>query len=81
MDKEIEVPVNDLYYPLLEDQSRYEILYGGADSGKSHFAAQKIIARCLKESNHRVLLVRKVQHTIRHSQFQILKDIHYYFYC
>jgi len=67
--------VNDLYYPLLEDQARYEILYGGADSGKSHFAAQKIIIRCLKESNHRILLVRKVQHTIRHSQFQILKDI------
>ncbi|MCK4816089.1 PBSX family phage terminase large subunit, partial [bacterium] len=67
--------INDLYYPLLEDQSRYEILYGGADSGKSHFAAQKIITRCLKESNHRVLLVRKVQHTIRHSQFQIIKDI------
>ena len=67
--------INDLYYPLLEDQARYEILYGGADSGKSHFAAQKIITRCLQELNHRVLLVRKVQRTIRHSQFQILKEI------
>lgn len=67
--------INDLYAPLVYDKARYEILYGGADSGKSHFAAQKIIYRCIEESNHRVLLVRKVQRTIRHSQFQILKDI------
>ena len=67
--------INDLYYPLTTDEARYLILYGGADSGKSHYAAQKIIIRCLQEENHRVLLVRKVQRTIRHSQFQILKDI------
>lgn len=70
-----EIVVNTLYAPLMFDPARYLILYGGADSGKSHFAAQKIIGRCLEESNHRVLLVRKVQRTIRHSQFQILKDI------
>ena len=67
--------INDLYIPLVDDTSRYLILYGGADSGKSHFAAQKIIKRCLEERDHRILLIRKVQRTVRHSQFQILKDI------
>jgi len=60
---------------LLEDKSRYLILFGGADSGKSHFVAQYIIKRMIKETGHRVLLVRKVHRTIRHSQFQILKDV------
>jgi phage terminase large subunit len=51
------------------------LLYGGAGSGKSVFAAQKIIIRCLKESNHKFLLIRKVARTIRGSQFALLKDL------
>jgi hypothetical protein len=68
---------NEKFFPLYSDQARYLVLYGGADSGKSYFAAQKLIRRCSEESDHRFLLVRKVQRTIKHSQFFLLKDIAY----
>jgi PBSX family phage terminase large subunit len=71
------MPTNRIYLPLYNDRSRYLILYGGADSGKSVFAAQKIIKRCLDEKNHRFLMLRKVQRTIRHSQFQAIKEMVY----
>lgn len=59
---------------MLFDSSRYLVLYGGAGSGKSEFAGQKILLRVLAENNHRVVLVRKVGRTIRNSQFKLLKD-------
>lgn len=65
---------NDVFIPLLGDKSRYLVLKGGGGSGKSEFAAQKIILRTLFEENHRILCVRKVGKTIRNSQFKLLKD-------
>ena len=65
---------NDVFYPLLHNESRYLVLYGGAGSGKSEFAGQKILYRMLSEKNHRFILVRKVGKTIRNSQFKLLKD-------
>lgn len=69
--------VNKKYFPLLKDKSRYLVLYGGAGSGKSFFAGQKIIYRVLIEKNHRFLVVRKVGRTNRDSTFQLLKSIIY----
>ena len=76
-DLHLDMPSNYIYYPLFWDRSRYLVLYGGADSGKSVFAAQKIIFRCLTEKNHRFLLLRKVQRTIKNSQFQAIKEMVY----
>ncbi|MDM5264690.1 PBSX family phage terminase large subunit [Sulfurovum sp. XTW-4] len=58
---------NDVYVPYYYNVSRYLVLYGGAGSGKSVFVAQKIVFRLLTESNHRFLVVRKVEKTLRDS--------------
>jgi phage terminase large subunit len=67
--------VNICYRKYLENESRYFILYGGAGSGKSYFAAQKILFRMLYENHHKILLIRKVAKTIRNSQFSLLKTL------
>lgn len=60
---------NDIFYPLLFDQNRYLVLVGGGGSGKSVFAASKVIYRCMTEPGHRFLVVRKVKETLRDSVF------------
>jgi phage terminase large subunit len=64
------------FFPLLYDQSRYLVLKGGAGSGKSRFAGQKIIHRIIYENgaNHRILLIRKTQPALRRSSFALIGD-------
>ena len=66
---------NDVFMPTYKDHSRNLILWGGAGSGKSVWAAQKWLVRFTKEHNHRIMLVRKVGRTIRNSQYQLIKDL------
>ena len=69
--------INAKYIPLLDDDKRIEVLYGGAGSGKSHFIAQKILIRILdamsKKFKHRILALRKTQPAVRHSVFELFK--------
>ena len=66
---------NDTYYPYLCDYShRFEVYYGGAGSGKSHFVAQKIIFKCLRQKR-KVLVIRKVARTLQDSVYQLILDI------
>ena len=58
---------NDVYVPYYMCKSRYLVLYGGAGSGKSVFVGQKIVMRILTEKNHKFLVARKVEATIRES--------------
>ena len=58
---------NDAYVPLYMNKSRYLVLYGGAGSGKSVFVGEKIVMRMLRETNHKFLVVRKVEATLRES--------------
>lgn len=58
---------NDAYLPLLNNTDRFTVLMGGAGSGKSHFAVQKMIIKALKYNNRKILVIRKVQNTIRES--------------
>jgi phage terminase large subunit len=64
---------NDVYIPLLEDQKRFLILYGGGGSGKSVFAAHKIILRTVGELGHKFLALRKVGDTVKDSIFAELE--------
>lgn len=66
---------NDAYIPTYNFKGRYLHLYGSAGSGKSEWAASKLLMRAMKEENHRFLYYRKVAKTIRGSQFQLFKDI------
>jgi len=65
---------NEKYLQLYNNNTRYLVLMGGAGSGKSVFAAQKIIYRIITEQNHRILVVRKVAKTIRNSVFSLFRD-------
>ena len=60
------------FLPLLFDRHRHLILKGGGGSGKSIFAGQKIIERCVSETGHRFLVTRKVARTLRQSCFHQL---------
>lgn len=65
---------NDAYYPYLLDYSkRYEVYYGGAGSGKSHFMFQKMVIKALTQKR-KVLVIRKVARTIKDSVFQMTLD-------
>ena len=66
---------NDWVYDRIDDYShRLEVYYGGAGSGKSYGACQKVL---LKALNHprKVLVIRKVGATLRHSVFQLFLDL------
>lgn len=65
---------NPTFRPFFEATERYQVPYGGAGSGKSVSAAQKMI-RHAAEDGGRVLTIRKVQKTCRNSTFQLYKDI------
>jgi len=67
--------INECYWPLLKASNRYLVLYGGAGSGKSVFAAEKVIFRAIDETPHRFLVVRKVAKTIRNSIFAEIRDV------
>ena len=65
---------NEIYLPHLFDYShRYNLYYGGAGSGKSHFVVQKIIIKATNEQR-RVLFIRKVARTIKNTIFQQVID-------
>jgi phage terminase large subunit len=67
--------LNSAYRQAWEWQDRYIDLYGGAGSGKSVFAAQKIILRAASTSGHKFLVVRKVGRTLRGSCFSLIRSI------
>jgi phage terminase large subunit len=66
---------NPIYLPLLRDRNRYLLLYGGRDSAKSYFAAQKVIIDTMSKAYSRYILVRKIYADIKDSQYQTIKDI------
>lgn len=67
---------NPVYLPLLDDEvHRYIVLYGGAGSGKSVFAAQRLIIRMMSKKLCNILVVRKVGDTNRTSTFALLRQV------
>lgn len=63
---------NDWIYDIIADYShRIEVYYGGAGSGKSFGATQKIYLKALKYKR-KVLVIRKIQRTIKDSIWSLL---------
>lgn len=65
---------NATYRPATKTGARYRIIYGGAGSGKSVFAAQDEFTRA-SDKGERVLVLRKVARTCRKSTFQLFREI------
>jgi len=73
--RNLKAVINMTYYPLFWNHSRYLVLMGGAGSGKSVFAAQKILVRLITEPGHTICVLRKVFRTVRHSCFALFKQL------
>ena len=64
--------INTHFIPLFKDKSRIQVLVGGASSSKSYSTGQKYIYKCIREKGHKILVVRKVAKTLRHSVFDLM---------
>lgn len=66
-----------VYWPYVRDYStRFNVYYGGAGSGKSHFVAQKVILKCL-QYKRKLLVVRKVGNTLKDSVWAMFLKLLY----
>lgn len=66
---------NTWVYDIIDDYShRLEVYYGGAGSGKSYGACQKVLLKALNR-RRKVLVIRKVGATLKHSIFQLFLDL------
>lgn len=71
--KEAFTPV---YFPLLREEScRYLLLYGGAGSGKSVFAVQRLLVRLMERPGRNLLVARAVAATHRDSTYALFQQI------
>lgn len=67
---------NPVYLPLLrEEESRYLVLYGGAGSGKSVFAAQRLLIRLMEQPGRNLLVARAVAAAHRDSTYALFKQV------
>ncbi|MCK4823669.1 phage terminase large subunit, partial [bacterium] len=71
----MKITLSESFYPLLKQQERYLVLCGGRGSGKSEFAARKIFYRCMKEGNHRYLVLRKIRKTAQETCILVVRTI------
>jgi len=68
--------INDIYDEFfIGNEDRYYILIGGRGSGKSYAAAQKLIIRCLKETGHRILILRKTLPALKRSCWTLVNSL------
>lgn len=65
------------FVSLFQNQKRYEVVWGGAGSGKSHIVARRYLYRLLKEHSvhHNILIIRKVDRTIKRSVFTLMRNL------
>ncbi len=66
---------NARFARLYEDHKRFNVLKGGAGSGKSVFAHQRTVYRTLMEPGHNTLVVRKVAASNSISTWPLMRQI------
>lgn len=67
-------PVNDVFFPVISDDSKILLLFGGYGSGKSVFIVDKLIDECIENEYFRCFYGRKVFDTVRISVFLTITD-------
>lgn len=67
--------INKAYHKYVRDyQTRINVFYGGAGSGKSHFITQKLILKSI-QMKRKVLVVRKVGTSIKDSVWSMFLEL------
>jgi len=69
--------INKVFKDAFLDKSSVMLLYGSRGSGKSTFAAQKVVFRILNELNHKILVVMKYKVNLRNAVFSEIKKVIY----
>lgn len=72
---DIDILLSESFFPLLEMRDRYLVLVGGGGSGKSEFAARKLVYRSKVEGRHRWLVMRKIRRTLADSCIQTIRTV------
>ena len=66
----------DCYHNLLEENEiDIEFVWGGRDSGKSQFVAQKLLEESMALDYFRCILIKETHESIKDAQWQMIKDI------
>ncbi len=68
------VPVNDVFFPLWNNQNKINLLYGSYGSGKSVFIIDKLIDKALNDNFFRCYFGRKVLEDVRGSVHKTITD-------
>lgn len=66
---------NEAYIPLMKDNKRVKIVYGGSGSGKSYSIAQMLVLKLISNRECNMLFTRKVNNTLRYSVFALIKQV------
>lgn len=69
----LDLAVPRAYASLLQD-ARYKGAWGGRGSAKSHFFAERVLARCVSKPGTRFVCVREIQRTLAQSVKRLLDD-------
>lgn len=76
---DLDALANERFVPLFTNQARHLHMYGSAGSGKSHFAARKLLVRTLQGFKtgiqHRFVCLCKTEPEVRRSVFTLLADL------
>lgn len=66
----------DCYHHLLDDRDiDIELIWGGRDSGKSKFIAQKLTEDCMALDYFRCLLIKETHDSIKDAQWEMIKQV------
>lgn len=68
------IPINDVFRPAWENQSKIMLLYGSYGSGKSVFIVDKWIDKAINQSYFRGYFGRKIFDTVRGTVFKTITD-------
>ena len=71
----MEIKLANKFKLVLSNENRYLIMVGSAGSGKSESAGRKIYYRCMKEGNHRFLIMRKIRRTLQESVIKLMLEL------
>ena len=73
----IDIEMNDKFKPLITDDHRYQIVYGGAGSGKSFAIVQVKLIKALTQPMFNMLVVRNTGRSNRDSTFALINQVIY----
>lgn len=67
--------LNDWVKDIFNCRDRFLVCKGGGGSGKSFGIAEILVYRMIAEEGHKMLIIRKVDNTLRDSCFALIKEI------